>query len=110
MGIFATSTLEYKVSSKDIVEVTGPLKEEILNGSAYTIDDMKAWLGTLGYSDAINDAAINLVLREFVMSTVSIDKLMNADMILKLLCPQLEVTKEDVDQSLSWDYTIIETL
>ena len=50
---------------KNISEVTGPLKEEILIGRVHTIDEMRAWLKPLGYSDAINDAAVNFVLREF---------------------------------------------
>ena len=41
---------------KNIKEVTEPLKEEILNGHVHTIDEMKAWLQTFGYSDAIKDA------------------------------------------------------
>ena len=31
---------------------------------------MKAWLKPLGYSDTINEAAINFILRDFVMSKV----------------------------------------
>ena len=34
------------------------------------------------------------VIREFVMSKVSSDSMMNADMVVELLRPQLEVTKE----------------
>lgn len=45
---------------KNISEVTEPLREEILNGHVHTIDEMRAWLRPLGYSDAINEAAINL--------------------------------------------------
>ena len=82
---------------KNISEVTGPLKEEILNGHVHTIDDMRAWLQPLGYSDAINEAAIRFVLREFVMSKVSSGNMMNMDMIMELLRPQLEVTKEDIE-------------
>ena len=60
--------------------MTEPLKEEILKGTrrsrlfskslknVHTIDEMKAWLLPFGYSDAINDAAINFILREFVSS------------------------------------------
>ena len=55
---------------------------------------MKAWLQTFGYSDAINEAAINFILREFVMSKVSCDEMSNMEMIVELLRPQLEVTKE----------------
>lgn len=82
---------------KNISEVTGPLKEEILNGRVHTVDEMRAWLQPLGYSDAINDAAINSILRKFVMSKVSADSLMNMDQIVELLRPQLEVTKEDIE-------------
>ena len=51
----------------------------------------------MGYSDAINEAAINSILREFVMSKVSADYTMNMDQIVELLHPQLEVTKEDIE-------------
>ena len=50
---------------KNIKEVTEPLKEQILKGDVYTIDEMKAWLKPLGYSDTIKEAAINFILREF---------------------------------------------
>ncbi len=43
------------------------------------------------------DAAINFILREFVMSKVSCDEMSNMDMIVELLRPQLEVTKEDIE-------------
>lgn len=82
---------------KNISEVTGPLKEEILNGHVHTIDEMRAWLKPLGYSDTINEAAINFILREFVMSKVSADYTMNMNQIVELLRPQLEVTKEDIE-------------
>ena len=82
---------------KNISEVTGPLREEILNGHVHTIDEMKAWLKPLGYSDAINEAAINSILRDFVMGKVSADYTMNMDQIVELLRPQLEVTKEDIE-------------
>ena len=75
---------------KNIKEVTEPLKEEILKGDVHTIEEMKAWLQPFGYSDAINDAAINFILREFVMSKVSCDEMSNMDMIVELLRPQLE--------------------
>ena len=81
---------------KNISEVTEPLKEQILKGDVHTIDEMRAWLKPLGYSDTINEAAINFILREFVMSKVSTDSMMNADMVVELLRPQLEVTKEDI--------------
>ena len=82
---------------KNIKEVTEPLKEGILKGKVHTIEEMKAWLQPFGYSDAINDAAINFILREFVMSKVSCDEMSNMDMIVELLRPQLEVTKEDIE-------------
>ena len=82
---------------KNIKEVIGPLKEEILNGHVHTVDEMRAWLLPLGYSDAINEAAINFILREFVMRVVSTDSLMNVDMVVDRLRPQLEVTKEDME-------------
>ncbi len=66
------------------------MKEEILKGDVHTIDEMKAWLKPLGYSDAIKDATINAILREFVMSKVSCDEMSNMDMIVELLRPQLE--------------------
>ena len=40
---------------KNISEVTEPLREEILNGRVHTIDEMRAWLRPLGYSDAIRN-------------------------------------------------------
>ena len=48
---------------KNIKEVTEPLKEQILKGDVHTIDEMRAWLKPLGYSDTINEAAINFILR-----------------------------------------------
>ena len=45
---------------KNIKEVTAPLKEQILHGNIHTIDGMRAWLQPLGYSDAINNAALML--------------------------------------------------
>ena len=82
---------------KNVREVTEPLKEEILKGNVHTIEEMRAWLKPFGYSDAINDATINAILREFVMSKVSYDEMSNMDMIVELLRPQLEVTKEDIE-------------
>ena len=82
---------------KNIKEVTEPLKEQILKGDVSTIDEMRAWLKPLGYSDTINEAAINFILREFVMSIVSSDSMMNADMVVDLLRPQLVVTKEEIE-------------
>ena len=82
---------------KNIKEVTEPLKEQILKGDVHTIDEMRAWLKPLGYSDTINEAAINFILREFVMSKVPSDSLCNAEMIVELLRPQLEVTTKDIE-------------
>ena len=82
---------------KNIKEVTEPLKEEILKGDIHTIEEMKAWMQAFGYSDAIKDATINAILREFVMSKVSCDEMSNKDMIVELLRPLLEVTKEDIE-------------
>ena len=82
---------------KNIKEVTAPLKEQILHGNIHTIDDMRAWLQPLGYSDAINNAAVNAILRDFVMSKITPDLLMTIDMVIDLLHPQLEVTKEDLE-------------
>ena len=82
---------------KYIKEVKEPLKEQILKGDVHTIDEMRSWLKPLGYSDTINEAAVNFILREFVMSKVSSDSVMNADMLVELLRPQLEVTKEDIE-------------
>ena len=67
------------VTIKNIKEVTEPLKEQILKGTVHTIDEMRAWLKPLGYSDTINEAAVNFILREFVMSKVSSDSMMNGD-------------------------------
>ena len=49
---------------KNISEVTEPLKEQILKGDVHTIDEMRVWLKPLDYSDTINEAAINFILRE----------------------------------------------
>lgn len=51
---------------------------------------MRAWLKPLDYSDAIKDATINAILREFVMSKVNCDEMSNMDMIVDFLRPQLE--------------------
>lgn len=82
---------------KNIKEVTEPLKEQILKGDVHTIDEMRAWLKPLGYSDTINVAAINFILREFVMSKVPSGSLCNAEMIVEHLRPQLEVTTKDIE-------------
>ena len=55
---------------KNIKEVTEPLKEQVLKGDVNSIDEMRAWLKPLGYSDTINEADVNFILREFVMSNV----------------------------------------
>ena len=81
---------------KNIKEVTEPLKEEILKGNVHTIEEMRAWLKPLGYSDTINAAAINVLLREFVMSKVSSESIMNMDMVVDHFRPQLEVTTRDI--------------
>ena len=78
---------------KNIKEVTEPLKEQILKGDVHTIDEMKP----LGYSDTINEAAINFILREFVMSKVPSGSLSNVEMIVESLRPQLEVTTKDIE-------------
>jgi len=75
---------------KNISEITEPLKEQIQNGEVHTVDKMRAWLKPLGYSDAINEAAINFILRAFVMSKVLSGSLCNAKMIVELFRPQLE--------------------
>ena len=82
---------------KNVKEVSEPLKEQILHGYVHTIDEMRAWLKPFGYSDTINEAAIKFVLREFVMDRASTDSLMNMDMVVDRLRPQLEVTKEDIE-------------
>ena len=84
-------------SIKNIREVTEPLKEEILKGEVHTIEEMKAWLQPLGYSDTINEAAVNFILREFVMSKVPSGSLSNLEMIVESLRPQLEVTTKDIE-------------
>ena len=82
---------------KNIRDVSEPLKEHILKGDVHTIDEMRAWLKPLGYSDTINEAAINFILREFVMSKISSDSTMNIDMVVEHLRPQLEVTTKDIE-------------
>ena len=81
----------------DNSQVTEPLKEEILKGDVHTIDEMRAWLKPLGYSDTINEAAIKFILREFVMSKVPSGNLCNAEMIVEHLRPQLEVTTKEIE-------------
>ena len=82
---------------KNIKEVTEPLKEQILKGNVHTINEMRAWLKPLGYSDTINKAAINFILREFVMSKVSSESMMNMEIVVDILRLQLEVTTKDIE-------------
>ena len=82
---------------KNIRDVTEPLKKQILKGDVHTIDEMRAWLKPLGYSDTINEAAINFILREFVMSKVPSGSLSNVEMIVESLRPQLEVTTKEIE-------------
>lgn len=69
---------------KNISELTEPLKEQILNGDVHTIEEMRAWLKPLGYSDTINEAAISFILREYVMSKVSCDGISNKAIIVQI--------------------------
>ena len=94
---------------KNISEVTEPLKEQILKGDVHTIDEMRAWLKPLGYSDTINEAAVNSILREFVMSKVSSDSMMNMDMVVNILRPQLEHQISYFSHQPSLRFPIIET-
>ena len=82
---------------KNIKEVTEPLKEQVLRGDLHTIDEIRTWLKPLGYSETINEAAINFILREFVMSKVPSGRLCKAEMIVEHLRPQLEVTAKDIE-------------
>jgi len=82
---------------KNIKEATELLKEQILKGDVHTIDEMRAWLKPLGYSDTINEAAISFVLREFVMSKISSENMMNMEVVVDILRPQLEVTTKDIE-------------
>lgn len=72
-------------------------------GDVHTVEEMKDWLQALGCSDAIKDATINTILREFLMSKVSCDEMSNMDMVVELLRPQLEVIKEDIEPFLKLD-------
>lgn len=82
---------------KNISEITEPLKEQIQNGEVHTVNKMRAWLKPLGYSDTINEAAINFILREFVMNKISSERMMNMEMVVDHLRPQLEVTTKDIE-------------
>ena len=46
---------------KNISQVTGPLKEEILKGDVHTIEEMRAWLKPFGNS---NIDRINAIRKE----------------------------------------------
>lgn len=54
--------------------------EKFSEDDVHTIDGMRAWLKPLGYSNTINEAAINFILREFIINKVSVDSMMNIDM------------------------------
>ena len=69
---------------EDNSQVTEPQKEQILKGNVHTIDEMRAWLQAFGYSDTINEAAVNFILREFVMSKVSCDGISYKAMIVQI--------------------------
>jgi hypothetical protein len=88
----------------DNSQVTEPLKEDILKGDVHTIEEMKAWLKPFGYSDAINAAAINFILREFVMSKVPSGSLCNAEMIEEHLRPLLKHQPSDFGHHTSNPY------
>ena len=66
---------------KNIKEVTEPLKEEILKGDVHTIDEMRAWLKPLGYSDTI---------RVLHQPSAIIYQPSLMDMIVEFFRPQLE--------------------
>ena len=93
---------------KNISEVTEPLKEQILKGDVHTIDEMRAWLKHLGYSDTINEAAINFVLREFVMSNYSGNETVNAgtgkELTIKALT-ELVAKVVGYEGEIKWDTT-----
>ena len=59
---------------------------------------MKACLQPFNHIRHLTSTIIHRkILREFVMSKVSCDEMSNMDMIVELLRPQLEVTKEDIE-------------
>ena len=93
---------------KNISEVTEPLKEQILKGDVHTIDEMRAWLKPLGYSDTINEAAINFILREFVMSNYSGNETVNAgtgkELTIKALT-ELVAKVVGYEGEIKWDTT-----
>ena len=77
---------------KNIKEVTEPLKEQILKGDVHTIDEMRAWLKPLGYSDTIS------VLHQ-PSAIIYQPSLM--DMVVDLLRPQLEHQPSDFSHQTS---------
>jgi len=76
---------------QNVREVTEPLKEEILKGDVHTIDEMRAWLKPFVYGDKMLE-----FISAFRHHTSDIAR-MNADMVVDLLRPQLEVTKENIE-------------
>ena len=70
---------------------------------------MRAWLKPLGYSDTINEAAINFILREFVMSKVPSGSLCNAEMIEEYLRSLLKHQTSYFSHQPSLRFPIIET-
>ena len=93
---------------KNINKVSEPLKEQILKDDVHTIDEMRAWLKHLGYSDTINEAAINFVLREFVMSNYSGNETVNAgtgkELTIKALT-ELVAKVVGYEGEIKWDTT-----
>ena len=69
---------------------------------------MRAWLKHLGYSDTINEAAINFVLREFVMSNYSGNETVNAgtgkELTIKALT-ELVAKVVGYEGEIKWDTT-----
>ena len=51
----------------------------------------------LGLQRCNNETAIKFILREFVMRVVSTENMMNMDMVVERIRPQLDVTKEDIE-------------
>lgn len=76
--------------------------------NVHTIDEMRAWLKHLGYSDTINEAAINFVLREFVMSNYSGNETVNAgtgkELTIKALT-ELVAKVVGYEGEIKWDTT-----
>ena len=65
----------------DNSQVTEPLREEILKGDVHTIEEMRAWLKPLGYSDTI---------RVLHQPSAIIYQPSLMDMIVEFFRPQLE--------------------